>query len=404
MCSKALSLSLSLVALPAEALAWTCPSETGYAAPWSHAWLPTDQIPAPTWPDPYDDESPGACDDATPPSWCSENLAMVPAGAYDRGGPMVLWLPGKGADPSKHEIVLKTAAYAGYRTVGLAFDNLYYTRAEWCDVEGNGTTLKGGVCGDGCQFATGFEMLDGVDDAATPYPAHRMRSIKGRLSLALNDLYLKDLDDGTNDHQWDDFCTYDAVDGTVVHYDEMIVSGFSAGGQMAQFISYVEPVVGLFAVEAGADYCEYNVSSPSTVGYPDEYDDHAGYPPCADDVVDSGDTGLRCDADARRVAVHEDGDVFGLLAHVDDNLEQVGIDTVEHDVDPELDTGLMPDFDYNLFSTAHAVPNGCSAHEAMAEDGCMATPAFLPTIEDDPEGDDAYLFPAYLQAYCDVGP
>jgi hypothetical protein len=329
---------------------------------------------------------------------------MVPAGGYDRGGPMVLWLPGKGSAPSNNEIVLKTAAYAGYRTIGLAFDNLYYTRAEWCDVDYNGTTLKGGFCDDGCQFATGFEMLDGVDDPTTAYPAHRMRSIKGRLSLALNDLYLKDIDDGSNDHQWDDFCSYDAVDGTVVHYDDVIVSGFSAGGQMAQFISYVEPVTGLFAVEAGADFCEFSVSSPSTVGYPDEYDDHAGYPPCADDAVDSGDTGLRCDPDARRVAVHENGDVYALLAYVEDNLEQVGIDSTEHDVDPELDTGLMPNFSHNLFSTAHQVPGGCSAHEAMAEDGCMATPAFTSTIEDGPEGDDAYLFPAYLQAYCDIGP
>ena len=392
-------MTVSVVAamvFPQKAAAWLCASAAGYAEPgFIYEWLPTDQIPTPMWPS----GDPGACSDVPPPVWCDSNLAMAPGGQTDTG-PLVLWLPGKGNEPKQNEIILKTAAYAGYRTLGLAFDNLEKTRADWCDVDYNGTLFQGGFCDDGCQFTTGFEMLDGVDDLTTPYPAHRMRSIRGRLSLALHDLYRHDLvDDGSNDLEWDDFCSYDPVDGTIVDYDQMIVSGFSAGGQMAQFISYVEPVVGLVAIEAGADYCELDASDTSTVGYPDEYEEHGTYPPCGDAVAE-------CDPDERRVALHRDtAKIYGILGDLTANLQQVGIDPVDYDVDPDLDTGLQPDFSSNnLFSTQHDIPGGCTAHTSMAVDGCMSTAAGTATDEVDPLANDAYLFPALLQAYCDVGP
>ena len=392
-------LSLTATLWPCLAGAWPCPAPQDYDDNELevHSFRPTKEIQ----PQPALGAGAGTCQSTgfALKSWCADNLAMWPSTGLDLDGPMVLWLPGQGSAPADHEVMLKAAAFAGFRTLGLAFDNYLFTRREWCD---DGPGLYGGSCdsADGCLFPTGFAMVDGTPNPGFAYEPGRLRSIKGRLSLALHDLYLHDLLDGSNDEQWDDFCSYSPQDGTQLHYDDMIVSGFSSGGQTATFISYTREVAGLFTVEAGADFCEADAwPIPTDVGYPEEYDQHVAHPPCADPVG-------HCDPDERLVALHEGGQIFPMLPLLEDNLVQVGIDLVEYNVDSELDQGMMPAFASNLWTTSeYAAKAGCNQHKSMAIDTCLMHENGTATWAEgcDPV-DEVYLFPAHLQAFCEVAP
>ncbi len=390
---------------PGRSIAQTCPDLSTWTAPSEITFRPTDRLPTPAGP------NTGDCDDpvGTDATWCSNNIASLPPTGTTVRDHLFLWFPGKGLAPAESDYVAKLAAFAGYRTLNLAWDNKSMTRADWCDQPG----VRGGYCDDGCLFTTGFEMLGGVDDPSTGYLAAPLRSVEARLAMALEHLHKLDVnEDATNDHGWDSFCDYDPYTGhTSIAWSDIEVGGFSAGAQMASFISYIAPSVsppesiGMIAIDAGADVCGFSdpyTSDPNDDYYPIEYDpDPYGvyeYAPCGDEV--NG-----CPSGNRYVFTHDAGVVGISLAWGDTSLEHVGVASTLLDVDAVIGTFPVP-MATNLVSADMATNcpgpephNG--PHASLGEDVCM------PAQHDDPPGTaggptTAYMAPAYLTALCSL--
>lgn len=400
------------IASPAGA---TCPdlSDYGDFLPQEIRFQPSDQLPIPTGV-----SGAGTCSDTDPEGWCADVIASAPnpSGAAQRDH-LFVWFPGVNNRPHQTDFVPKLAAFAGYRTINLAWDNFDKTRLAWCAVDAGTNTLAGGYCDDGCMFSTGQEMLDGVDVAATDYEAVPVRSITVRLAMALEYLHKLDIElDGTNDQEWASFCSWNpATSTTSIDWGNVEVGGFSMGASMASYISYVAPGVpsgesiGMLALDAGADTCEWPgalaTPTPSTSAdyYPDEYDDPS-IPPCG---------GSACSDHNRFVFTHDNAAVAESLAWSDTMLEQVGVDSVVTDVDALIAGSFPIDFEdpaatgtyRNLLNTSMDLGVGCGGHSSMGADACAPVAVTGGTLVDLSAGDnasDAYLAPAWLSAVCQL--
>ena len=315
----------------ALAQAFPCPSPDDYEAnlPSGFSFKPTARIPdwqattppfLPTIVVPSDKSCALPTPESVPALWCSDNVAVLPDG--DSRDSLMVLFTGKGMTAEEVEHLAFTSAYAGYRTIALSWDT-NFTRAEWCSELAGNSTNYGGPCSESCLYNTGLEMLTGVDDPATPYPAHPLRGIYNRIALAIQYLYELDLnEDAINDHHWDDFCSFDpGLDQTVLHWGDIDVMGYSAGAQMASFISFHDSPpapaggpIGLFAIEGGVDFCDTLIGAnpPTFAGIPPEYQNKSAYPPCGDLAFPFTDR--ECPKDNRFLALHQQG-VLAVSTH-----------------------------------------------------------------------------------------
>ncbi len=402
-------MTLGLVALVPLSAWGTCPSLGDYTqaghTPYQLVFRPTDRLPPPNI------TMPGGCGDATPPSWCADVVASIPNPVNGEAlrEHLFVWFPGKNLRPDETDYVPKLAAFAGYRAINLPWDNAGLTRTDWCARDG----LDGGYCDDGCLFSTGQEMLDGIDvdqgpQAEQDYEAHPLRGITTRLAMALEYLHKRAIQlDGNDDvYHWTAYCDYDQNAGvTSIDWANTEVGGFSMGGGMASFVSYVAPDVttttdtlGLLTIDGGADTCEWPgvaLANQNTDYYPDEYDDPS-IAPCG--------PGGPCSDHNRYLFTHTTGVVNISLAYGDTALVQVGIDDTTTNVDALIAGSFPIDFENaagdfpNLLVTDMGLGT-CDAHGSLGEDVCMPSTLSAPfSAASHPA--DAYLAPAFLSALC----
>jgi len=327
---------------------------------------------------------------------------------------MVLWLVGGGNLTSNLHIVPQTAAYAGYRTINLSWDNPGGVSFESRCGPGEGS------CDSDCLFDVVSEYLTGVDappaagDTDDTYEPHPMRSIEGKLKLALEHLHERDTNlHSTPEEGWDAYCTT-----TEVNWELVEVAGFSMGAQMASYISYIEPgsattsdSIGFFGADLGVPSCEYDPVSgnpdPTDAHYPALMDDHSSLPPC-------GETSS-CPSDNRFVLLHEDGIFSGLSAGgevvidlVDLGFPQEGISYPPAAIDDAIEDDELLDAGGHLDQTAYGnllqtdfTPAGTNgAHGSMAEDSKLVSDRLSQNLALNPS--DYYLLPVYLEAFCEL--
>ena len=359
----------------------------------------------------------GSCgDNALLYTWCADSRAYVPVLTHeDDPGPrghLFLWFGGLGNRPADVDYVAQMGAFAGYRTINLSWD----THAPGGPNVPLPCPAPEDECDAGCFFAVSQELLTGVDDPSTDYPAHPMRGIEGKLALALEHLYEEDVNtSGLTNGLWDwnQYCEEDRI-----RWDRIETGGFSLGANAAAYISYLHPgsdhppgnTIGVLAVDAGAPTCgdwADPAASSAAAYYPDEFDDHATWPPCGDTGGDTGDTGgPACPEENRFVMMHDTGSVALNLARVDLSLEQVSISSTPADVDTDITNGTLLDAGTgqlkasygNLLRTA-VNPLG-HPHGSMAADQYMVSATDTGTTAD--VASDVYLLPLYLQALCEL--
>ena len=245
------------------------------------------------------------------------------------------------------------AAYAGYRTIGLSYDNT--TRLETACANNCGCygparreVVFGGTLSPVVTVQTGdtivyrlYQLLDYLD---ATYPAEG----------------------------WGAFLSRDDNDGipefTDIDWDSIVISGHSQGAGHAMVISKTDAVDGILLFDGGNDAC---TSGGRT---------YAQWHDWPDILVQ------------RRAFNH---DRNGSFAVPDSFIAmEFGMTATDFDL---LDV-VWPTL-FNVATTNQTPVPTCTTHGSMAYDGCMpdaaggvpATPA------------DAYLFPFYVQWMCEVG-
>lgn len=172
--------------------------------------------------------------------------------------PLFLFLPGTGGEPNKYQHLLQMAAYAGYRSIGLAYDSQD-------PVESNCAGQL--TCGSNCQGLVRDEIITG-QDVTVDEAVELGDAILPRLYDLLAYLHDDDLTDGVNDYGWDAY--YVDADGdpqtipATVTLDDfvwsnIIVSGHSQGAGHAEKISVDRQVHGIIVFEGGRDTCEITI-------------------------------------------------------------------------------------------------------------------------------------------------
>jgi hypothetical protein len=278
-----------------------------------------------------------------------------------------VFLPGTKMEPRLHELVLQMGAYAGYRTIGLSYDN---------------RTDPGIDCADrdDCKRCSGperEEMVTGQDESAY-LNILAGDSIISRLRQLLLTLRDDDLRDGSNDDQWDSYL------GPInkIVWSRIIVAGFSQGAGHAAYIAQRFGANALVMLDGGDDRCGAGVIAdwyeelPTTPKYYVGHCRTTSISTCSDRPVPMSLLGLGF-PDASYVI--EEGRGSFPFPRVTMTIQAVVTE------DPE---------------GADALPEGkhCSEHFSMARDGCMpstvqegAAAASVPEV---------YLFPSYLMRFC----
>ncbi|MCP3143141.1 BPSS1187 family protein [Pyxidicoccus xibeiensis] len=269
-----------------------------------------------------------------------------------RPNQLYLFLPGTKSEPNKYDDLLSMAAYAGYKTIGLSYDNtanLEKTCANSC----------------GCYGPARRDVVSGTN-LSSAVSVQAGDSITYRLYLLLKELHARDPLAG-----WDDFLSRDnhnqQIEFTDIDWDAIVVSGHSQGAGHAMVISKTEAVDGILLFDGGDDDCMSGVRTYA------QWHDWPDIP------------------SPRRAFIHDRPGFSVPAAFIAMEFGVTSSDFVS------LDTTWPTSFE--VATTSKAARPGCTAHGSMAYDGCMpdalgnepATPA------------DAYLFPFYVDWMCEVG-
>jgi hypothetical protein len=381
-------LALALLVVPPFPPTRTCPSPSDYAA------HPPQEVRRPQGAA-YDPETlrvsyglpgqlsvclPGQVSNSTP---CAVHRVYRPGAGQPVREPLVVFLPGSGMEPARHDFVLKTAAYAGYRTIGLSYDNTG-TVEQQCPVPALPSPEQMADCLD-CYGQVRDEIITGNDTRQTNLTVvKRSDSVVERLNNLLRALYADDLADGVDDDHWRDF--YHPLNplpppGTVgshplesIRWPNIIVIGFSQGaGHMAK-ISRDAPVHGLVLLDGGHDTC--NGTPPNWYSSPDASSARPRY----------GVTHRRGDPDW---AVPPTWSALGFPSSFDDF----------EDLLVPLEPALVGLTDQTTpASPPPETPNQPCTEHSMAKDGCMPTTATSGVAATTPNT--AYLFSKYLARFC----
>lgn len=362
--------------------------------------------------------SSGSCDGGpdTRASWCARSYAYVPADYDEQTTPLFLFLHGAGNRPRQHRHLLHTAAFAGFPAIAPAWDAInpantgVLTRREWCShVENNSMSqpvnIDGGWCSDDCTYDVGVEMLTG-QDLGTPYDPAPIRSLHHRIALFLHDLHSLDLaDDAHVDHDWLQWCDYDPVAGeTTIRWEDIVVAGFSEGGNMAGFISFTHDTPGLMMIEAGTDLCTQGTVDDPELVVADFYDE----------LDDTGGCGAS-DCGNRMIFYHQDY-VWSVAKYAVEVLDPLGFydlgdtgtpEADAIDLDGYLEPTLPVGFDTqpaNIYTTDYVTtaPHGSMAVDEDMRRSSSGLAAYVHPLDDPYELLDVYLVPAYLEAVCSL--
>jgi hypothetical protein len=298
-----------------------------------------------------------ACPGNTNTSPCGAHRVYVPAANHPEPHPnqIVLFLPGTQSEPNKYDDVLSTAAFAGFRTIGLAYDNR--VRLE---------TACGNNCG--CYGLARREIAFGGN--LTP----AVNVLAGDTIISRLYWLLRDLDANFPNEGWDGILSRDDMDMTAeatdIDWDSIVVVGHSQGAGNGLILSKNDVVDGILLLDGGNDEC--TSGGRTYAQWHDLFD-----PPTL-----------------RRAFVH---DRSGSFLVPDSFIEmEFGLNATDFDV---LDNVWPTAFE--VASTNQEPPPGCTDHGSMAYDGCMpdaltgGNPAATP--------DASYLFPFYLEWVCEVG-
>ncbi|TNE90069.1 MAG: hypothetical protein EP330_09580 [Deltaproteobacteria bacterium] len=293
--------------------------------------------------------------------------------------PLLVFLPGSGMSPQDHDLVLKTAAYAGYRALGLSYASTPSAKTA-CS-----TSLLDCTCaGD---FRT--EKLLGIDTSADIDVAWQ-DAIVPRLWEALDELHSLDPTGG-----WDRYYTKRSHVRPLpedILWDQIVVSGFSQGGGHALYLSTLVEVRGLVDFEGGNDTCLEWRFYPAT-GSRQLVEVPAGWT--------EGGPGASLGA-PRFLSAHRRTEPHASFV-VPEGLVNLGFSKGD-DVD-SLGWTLLSD----EVTTTDQVPRDCSGwvqgndldHLSMARDTCMPTDATSGDPSTSP--DDAHLFAPYLDMFWQAG-
>ena len=183
---------------------------------------------------------------------CAEHRVYLPAATQTLRPPLFVFLPGSSMEPDKHDLVLKMAAYAGYRTVGLSYDS-----------RNNIELLCGSIftppsCSDPiCHRPVRDEIITGEDQTSL-FIVDSADSVFERLYTLLVGLYDEDLLDGTNDYAWDSYylpMSDDKVNQHNFSWNNIIIAGFSQGAGHAAKIAKDVEVHGMIMLDGPGDAC-----------------------------------------------------------------------------------------------------------------------------------------------------
>ena len=330
---------------------------------------------------------------------------------------MVVFLPGSSMSPRSHDLVLKTAAYAGYRTIGLSYDSTHNVDSmctifglhRWCGV-------------NDCYAPKRDEIILGADFSGDLHvePAD---SILERLFTLLAALYTDDISDGVNDHGWDAYFTpVNAVPVPIrvdnIVWDSVVIAGFSQGAGHAARISKEYRVHGTIMIDGPGDMC-YDGLDLVAAQWMDGPDASAGQPrygamhaiwselfnleegeaPPTWDAMDITDNGLvsldeePIDDTPRPLAP---GGIPDFLPDIDLDRYLPPAAAVSTDQVPASTTGSDAQC---LAIPSLGLPDDVSQkHGSMADDRCMPTTRTDGVLASRPP--DAYLFEHYLKRFC----
>jgi len=312
-----------------------------------------------------------ACLVAGPDTPCAPHHVYLPSGTRKQP-PTVVFLPGSGMEPDKHDLVLQTAAYAGYRAIGLAYDN-----------RGSVGSLCGTpACGAQCAENVHLERVTGQDTSPVTVTAAG-DAILSRLYALLVALHMQDVADGTNDENWDSLFVPAApaatmLDMAAIRWDRILVMGFSQGAGHAAYIAKTWQVGGVMILDTGSDSC----------------DEGGGTLRAADWVLDptnaSGDRphfgAGHARGSAPPLAVQSYWPQLGFGAVPGENL----------DVPP----AAIPPQTSAYTDQAPVADPDCTEHSSMAKDGCMPTSSTSALAATSPDA--AHLFEPYLLRLCEA--
>lgn len=307
---------------------------------------------------------PTDCLGSTDASPCGAHRVYVPDPNNPalRQNQLYLFLPGTQSEPNKYDGVLSMAAYAGYRTIGLSYNNttkLENACAASCGCYG---PARREVIGGGTPFFSGNSPAVAVQTGDT---------IVTRLYRLLAHL------------GWGDFLSRDDNDGipefTDIGWDSIVVSGHSQGAGHALMITKADAVDGILLFDGGNDDC---TSGGRTYAQWHDLPDHT--------------------PDARRSFNHDRNGLFALP----DSFIAMGFGITATDFDL-LDLVWPTGFKVATANQTPPMPKGsggppgpCIDHGSMAYDGCMPN-ALAGGAAASPA--DAHLFGFYVDWMREVG-
>jgi hypothetical protein len=346
---------------------------------------------------------------------CGAHRVYVPGPATTPRAPLVVFLPGSNMTPDKHDLVLKTAAYAGYRTIGLSYDNTHNIDAICAPA------AVFSSCTSDCYASKRDEIILGTD--LTPdFDVQPADSIVERLFTLLAQLYADDIGDGTNDHGWDAyFSPLLAVPVPItvanIRWDQIIIAGFSQGAGHAARMSKAFLLHGAFVIDGPGDMCVNGASellaapwltgADASAGRPRYGAMHAFWFP-AFDLAEG-------EAPATWTAL-------GLATNGMANLDEIGTSRpgpIAGLPEIRIPTGFLPpaqaaytaqtpathigsptgaDSECAAIPAPGLPPDASQKHGSMADDRCMPTTQTSGILAS--SASDAYLFQHYLRRFC----
>ncbi|MFY0564712.1 BPSS1187 family protein [Archangium lansingense] len=282
--------------------------------------------------------------------------------------PLVVFLPGTHMEPDKHDLVLATAAYAGYRTIGLSYENRVSVK-DACS--------GANPCGNDCQGLARMEAVLGTD-VSSEANIERGDSVLERLYRVLEYLDANDPAGG-----WSSYYVPTAgnITSASIVWSQIIISGFSQGAGHAALISRKMQVHGLFIIDGGNDTCN-GAAGP----LPAEW------------------TTLLPDASSGRRkygVTHRRNEPMPYAPSA--TWQALGLGTSGTSLDGTgwgrsvIDTIPPMPFSYTNQSFAKP-PAQCSEHTSMARDECM--PANLSAAAIAATAPGSRLFAPYLRRFC----
>jgi hypothetical protein len=235
------------------------------------------------------DISPNSCGPGGPrvgTSTCGDIVVYVPpAGVYKKDG-IFVFLPGNDNRPEQHDFILQLAAFAGYPTIGLSYENDNELAAQCAPGDPTKDDCAPTDFTQECNYKVRKEVITGEDDPDTQLPTVPFQvsdSILYRLWNVLDTLEQYDVSgaDGIpgDTYRWEESFVHltdqegAPLPGGVIHtevpgggawatmmsavlWPKVAVGGFSLGSGYAALIAMENEVPGLFLLDGPGDVCD----------------------------------------------------------------------------------------------------------------------------------------------------